>query len=202
MKSKSRTKGAGKRIASGQRVASIVRQCLLSGKEVEIDGLGTFRPSKRGFAFEPETRPRIFLAYVEEDLALVRKLYRRLETEGYRPWLDKEKLLPGQNWPRSIERAIELSDFFIACFSSQGETKRGHFHCELRYALDCAQRMPLEEVFFVPVRLNECAVPRRISSQIQYVDLFPDWERGIQRVLRTIKRHSRKPMRDSLRPVG
>ncbi|MGH7247686.1 MAG: toll/interleukin-1 receptor domain-containing protein [Pseudomonadota bacterium] len=182
-------------------MARILRQCLESGTVVEIDGLGTFRPAGRGgFVFEPDTQPRIFLAYVEEDLVPVRKLYQRLEAEGYRPWLDKEKLLPGQNWPRSIERTIEVSDFFVACFSSHAESKRGHFHCELRFALECAQRMPLEDVFFIPVRLDECTVPRRITQQIQYVDLFEDWERGVQRVIKTIERQQAHRNRARQRP--
>jgi hypothetical protein len=34
--------------------------------------------------------------------------------------------------------------------------------------------------------LEECVVPARISSQIQYVDLFPDFDHGIKRVLNVI----------------
>ncbi|MEO7144293.1 MAG: hypothetical protein ABI165_12420, partial [Bryobacteraceae bacterium] len=78
-------------MTSSRRVARILQQCLKSGNVVDIDGLGTFRPSAGGgFVFEADTQPHVFLAYVEEDLALVRTLYRRLEAEGYRPWLDKE----------------------------------------------------------------------------------------------------------------
>ena len=189
----------------GRRLADMVLRYLRSGAVVEIDGLGTFRPARESnsddFVFEPDTRPRVFLAYVEEDLPAVRKLYRRLEGEGFEPWLDKEKLLPGQNWPRAIERAIEVSDFFIACFSRRSETKRGHFHCELRYALECAGRMPLEDVYVIPVRLDDCQVPGRIRQRIQYVDLFPDWDRGVQRVIRTIVRQSGARARDKLRLV-
>jgi hypothetical protein len=57
--------------------------------------------------------------------------------------------------------------------------KRGHFQSELRYALDLAARIPNERIFLVPVRLNECELPRKIGSRVQYVDLFPNWEQGI-----------------------
>jgi hypothetical protein len=104
------------------------------------------------------------------------------------PWMDKEKLLPGQNWPRSIERAIEISDAFVPCFSRRSLAKRGQFQSELRWAMDCARRIPLEETFLIPVRLEPCGVPKRISDQVQYVDLFPDWERGMRRLVRALKK--------------
>ena len=122
--------------ASGALVARLVRKCLREGQVVQIDGLGTFRPrGSSGFEFIPETRPRVFIAYVEEDLRLARKLCRELARLDLSPWLDKARLLPGQNWPRSIERAIEVSDFFVACFSRNSVSKRGYFNAELRYAL-------------------------------------------------------------------
>jgi len=38
----------------------------------------------------------------------------------------------------------------------------GGFQAEIRYALDCARRIPLDEIFVVPVRLDACRVPRSI----------------------------------------
>jgi hypothetical protein len=137
--------------------------------------------------FEPNGRIRVFLAYAEEDRTEVRKLYRALREAGFEPWMDQEKLLPGQNWPRAIERAIELSDFFLGCFSRRSAVKRGHFQSELRYALDLATRVPLEDIFLVPVRLNPCEVPRRIARKTQYVDLFPDWDRGVGQLVKMMR---------------
>ena len=91
----------------------------------------------------------MFLAYAEEDRAEVKRLYARAcRSLAFEPWMDCEKLLPGQNWPRAIERAIDLSDFFICCFSRRSVAKRGHFQCELDYALSVAARVPAEEIFF------------------------------------------------------
>jgi TIR domain len=178
-----------------EAIAEIVRRALEAGQTVEIDGLGTFQASAEGYVFLPQTRPEVFLAYVAEDLTPARRLCEALRAEGCSPWLDKDKLLPGQNWPRAIERAIEVSDAFVACFSPRSVLKRGQFQSELRYALDCARKLPpvegLEAVFVIPVRFEECAVPRSVSDQVQYVDLFPDWEKGVRRVIRAIKRTAR-----------
>jgi len=169
---------------------------------VEIDGLGTFVPAREGNRFIAQAKPRIFIAYVEEDLAIVRRLYRALARKGLRPWLDKVDLLPGQNWPRSIEIAIETSDYFVACFSNKASAKRGAFHSELRYALDCASRVPLDQIFLIPVRLDACRVPLRVAAQIQYVDLFPDWDSGVRRVLSVLEEQELRRRGTSLPLAG
>jgi hypothetical protein len=180
--------GARSKTALTRRIARVLREALEQGGSIEIDGLGTLSPAgKYGFRFVPQSQPRVFIAYVQEDLSFAKKLYRVLEENGFRPWLDKKKLLPGQNWPRAIETAIQTSDFFVACFSRRATSKRGSFHSELRYALFCAAKVPLDEIFLIPLRLDDCLVPRRISKQIQYLDLFPDWESGISRLIAVIK---------------
>ncbi len=123
--------------------------------------------------------------------ALAERLYDTLESRGYAPWMDRRKLLPGQNWPRRIQDAIEGADFFVACFSGNSVNKRGAFQAEIRYALDCARRVPLDEVFLIPVRLDECRVPHRIQRETQYVDLFPDWDEGIGRIVEILRKSGR-----------
>jgi hypothetical protein len=178
---------------SAAQVARLVRQCLAEGASVEIDGLGTFLPDRhRGFRFQPRNRPKVFVAYVQEDAAAAERLFDDLETSGFDPWLDRRKLLPGQNWPRSIEEAISTSDFFLACFSHRSVKKKGGFQSEIRYALDCRQRLPLDEIFLIPARLDDCSVPLRIQSETQYIDLFPDWCRGFRRIIAAMHRQRRR----------
>jgi hypothetical protein len=156
---------------------------------VEIDGLGVFYPDDaKGFRFEPRRLPQVFIAYVTEDATAVGWLYEALENAGFSPWMDVRKLLPGQNWPRAIENAIETSDFFVACFSRNSVDKKGCFQAEVRYGLDCARRMPLDEIYMAPVRFDECRIPRSIQRELQYIDLFPDWHRGIRRLTHMMRR--------------
>ena len=168
-------------------IARLLRRNLQRGTTVELDGLGSLVPEPSGFRFVPQTKPRIFIGYVEEDLGHASRLFDAFLAAGFDPWLDKKRLLPGQNWPRSIETAIHSSDFFVPCFSHRSVFKRGSFHSELRFALESASRVPLDEIFLIPVRIDECAVPARITRHIQYVDLFPDWDEGFQRMLETVQ---------------
>lgn len=192
-------KGPQASAALTRRIARVLREALERGASVEIDGLGTLSPGgKQGLRFVAQNRPRVFIAYVEEDLSFAKRLYRAFEDSGFRPWLDKKRLMPGQNWPRAIETAIQTSDFFVACFSRRATSKRGSFHSELRYALFCAAKVPLDEIFLIPLRLDDCAVPNRISKQIQYLDLFPDWETGVRALIAVIKAQDENRKRKQL----
>jgi hypothetical protein len=173
---------------SSKDVAALVKRCLEEGRTVEIDGLGVFqRVENDTFEFHSDERPTVFIAYVEEDMAMVRRLYCLFKEHGFEPWVDRWKLLPGQNWPRAIEQTIARCDFFVPCFSRRSVTKRGQFQAELRFALDCAARSLLDEIFIVPVRLDDCIVPARVMRELHYVDLFPEMETGFHRVARMMK---------------
>jgi len=166
-----------------EQVADVVLRSLGAGESVEIEGLGVFHPdAERIFRFEPRRLPSVFLAYVAEDRTPVLHLFDALDEAGFLPWMDVRKLLPGQNWPCAIEAAIETSDFFVPCFSEKSVSKKGGFQAEIRYALDCACQVPLDQIFIVPVRLDGCKLPRAIQREYQYVDLFPDWARGLRRL--------------------
>jgi len=179
-------------VSQRERILKILQRALERGQTVEIDGLGTFGTAAGGdYEFLPQTKPWVFIACVEEDLALARRLRDGIAAADCSPWMDKDKLLPGQDWPRAIRRAIEISDAFVACFSTQSIVKRGPFQSELRWALRCARRMPLDETFVIPVRFDRCCVPREIQERSQYVDLFPDWDAGIKKVIRALRQKAR-----------
>jgi hypothetical protein len=180
------------------QIAGVIRKAIEDGHVVDIEGLGTFRADADGMKFVPAMGPRIFLAYVREDSEAVRRLFKDLQAAGYQPWMDKESLLPGQNWPRAIERAIDVSDFFIPCFSRRAVLKRGGFQSELRYALDCASRLPLDDIFVVPARLDDCQLPHRVESLLQHVDMFPDWGTGMEQIRRTVDQEVTRRMRARL----
>lgn len=177
-------------LSGGARVvAKMVREALEQGSSVRLDGLGTFCSSPgEKFRFIRRRAPTVFIGYVREDAAEASRLFDELTRQGFDPWMDRHKLLPGQNWPRAIENAIEVSDFVITCFSRRASTKRGGFHAELRFALECARRVPLDAVYLIPVRLDDCRVPPQIARQMQYIDMFPDWEAGGRNLLKVLRK--------------
>lgn len=187
----------GGRVRVEAPLTRLLRRCLEEGCTVELDRLGSFKPDGEGsFEFVPNEKPGVFIAYAEEDRAAAERLYTALARARLDPWMDKRKLQPGQNWPRAIERAISLSDFFVACLSRRAVVKRGAFQSEMRWALDCARQIPLGDLYFIPVRIEECEVPPLIRQNLQYLDLFPDIRSGTQRLIATIRsEYGRRGMR-------
>jgi hypothetical protein len=116
---------------------------------------------------------RVFLCHAKEDKPVVRDLYHQLTAKGWMDvWLDVEKLLPGQEWDIEIEKAVEQADVVIVCLSNKSVDKEGYVQKELRFVLNIADEKPEGTIFVVPLRLDDCAVPRRIRAW-QYVDYFP-----------------------------
>ena len=184
-----------------EAIAQALRCALDSETHVNLPGLGTFRRAGAAYEFLPETKPRVFIAYAVEDLQLARRLGESLITRGCAPWIDKDQLMPGQDWPRAIESSIRSADAFVACFTRRSILKRGQFQCELRYAIDCARQVPLDQEFLIPARLERCTLPRQIADSVQYVDLFPGWERGVKRIARSVHRAARWRKRVEFTPA-
>ncbi len=127
----------------------------------------------------PERKLRVFLCHASQDKPVVRELYQRLLAEGWiDPWLDEEKLLPGQDWDMEIEKAVHSADVVVVCLSYDSINKEGYIQKEIKKALDIADEKPEETVFIIPLRIENCSVPKRLSKW-QWVDYFPPAQKPI-----------------------
>jgi len=139
-----------------------------------------------------ENRPlKVFLCHSSADKPAVRELYKKLRAEPWiEPWLDEEELFPGMDWNMEIEKAIEATDVILVCLSNNSITKEGYVQREIRIALDYADYKPEGTLFIIPVRLEECTPPKRLSRW-QYADYFEGQrERGLQRLLVSLQRRT------------
>jgi hypothetical protein len=176
----------------------LIERRLREGASIEISGMGSFElDGSQQVVFRPSDSPLIFLSYAQEDRGKIKKLYRQLQKADFQPWMDCQKLMPGQNWPRAIQQTIEISGFFLGCFSRHSILKRGHFQGEIALGLEVATQFPENDVFFIPLRLDDCELPRRIAGSMHYIDLFPDWNRGVKKLVGALEkyqalRHRRK----------
>ncbi len=121
---------------------------------------------------------RVFLCHASQDKPVVRELYQRLLAEEWiDPWLDEEKLLPGQDWNLEIEKAVEVTDAVAVFVSGTSVTKEGYVQKELRQVLDIALQKPYGAIFVIPVRLDSCELPRQLRDR-QALDYFPEDKRA------------------------
>ncbi len=119
---------------------------------------------------------KVFISYARSDYDKALELYNYLSEHGMMPWMDKKDLLPGQEWKTEIKKAIRESVVFIACLSNNSVSKQGFVQVELKEALDVAQELPEGVIYIIPVRLDSCEVPSRLSMY-QWVDFFENGEK-------------------------
>ena len=101
-------------------------------------------------------------------------------------WLDKDSLLPGQNWSNVIQNVINESKYFIVLLSKNAIEKNTYVQEELRIALEKADNHQQVEIYIIPVRLDDCQIIESIQklhvvdlSQIGNMDLkkyYWQWE--------------------------
>jgi len=129
---------------------------------------------------------KVFISYAREDIETARKLYHDLKHAGITTWMDKEDILIGENWKIAIRQAIKESSYFIALLSSNSLSKKGYVQKELKMALDIFGEMPVSEIFFLPIRLDDCHPLDEQLQDINWGDLFPSYEEGFQKILRVL----------------
>jgi hypothetical protein len=140
---------------------------------------------------------RTFICYAHNasDRAVAIRLYRDLLDADHAPWLDKFDLMPGDRWRIRITEVIRECKHFVALLSHHSLNKRGFVQSELREALDVLDTVPVDERFFIPVRLDDCEPKDQRLGQLQWADLFPDYADGLRGLLRTLDAGRRIPGR-------
>ena len=137
---------------------------------------------------------KVFISYVSENIEIVDRLYQELKSHGIQVWLDRNDLSPGLRWKREIRRAIQQGAFFIACFSKEYNMRdRAYMNEELVIAIEELRQRPVDQAWFIPVKLNECDIPDlaigpgETLRDLQYVNLYEDWDVNIQRICEIVQ---------------
>jgi hypothetical protein len=136
----------------------------------------------------------VFVSYVRENAGEVQRLTDQLVAHGVKVWLERNSIAPGVRWKQAIRKAIHEGAYFIACFSTAYNKKSmTYMNEELTLAIDVLRQRSTDLSWFIPVKLTECEIPDRdigggeTLQSIQWVDLYQDWDSGIQRILNVIR---------------
>ena len=135
---------------------------------------------------------RIFISYAHEDRDLALKLYRDLQQADLHPWIDVEELLGGQDWRVAVGEAIRSSSYFLALISKNSVSKRGYVQKELRDAIDIFEQVPPDQIYLVPIRLDDTEPLGQVLRALHWIDFFPSYPRGLARLLRSLAASSKK----------
>jgi hypothetical protein len=151
---------------------------------------GDIRPEEQAefpaHGIKPATL-RVFLCHSKLDKTVVRGLYGRLMKTNVRPWFDEESLTGGEDWELAIENAVRASHVILVLLSRKSVTTPGFAQKEIRLALDVADCQPEGSSAVIPVRLEDCEIPRRLQSK-HWINLFE--EDGFQKLMRALKQRA------------
>lgn len=136
------------------------------------------------------TARRVFLSYARSDRARVEKIYERLLTEGFKPFMDVESIGLGSDWEDEIKWNIQNCHFFLACLSdSIVNDNDSYFYNELKIAVR-------DKSFIIPVRLEDCDLPWVIRRR-QAVDVFK--RGGLDRLIKKLHEKTEEQLREEAR---
>lgn len=126
----------------------------------------------------------VFLCHSSSDKPIVRNIYRRLaELKNVKPWLDEIDIAAGEDWEFAIKRAVRSAQVIIVCLSNSAVRKEGFLQKEIRIALDVAMEKPENTIFILPMKLEECDVPDRLST-FQWVGYPENWDKVVSSLKR------------------
>ena len=98
--------------------------------------------------------PTIFVSYSSENADFVRMIADKLPELGFSDvWLDRKKLIAGDDWSDRIDEAIENCDFFMPILSREADTQREKvFWGEWADAIKRSKR--IKDTFLMPVGID------------------------------------------------
>ncbi len=121
---------------------------------------------------------KIFLAHAKEDEKPTELIYEKLKNNGYNPWMDIKDIPAGVNWDYEIQKNFSNSNIIIIILSNVSVNKNGYIRREMNDAIDKLRYYKPDDIFVIPILIDNSPVPTFISSKIQYIDYKRDdgWE--------------------------
>lgn len=113
---------------------------------------------------------KIFLAHAKEDEKVTEEIYDSLATKGYNPWMDIKDIPAGVNWDFEIQKNFSNSNLIIIILSKISTQKNGYIRREINEAIDKLKYYKPDDVFVIPILIDDAQVPSYISGKIQFID--------------------------------
>jgi len=146
-------------LAAAEFVAELARRWHTHHPAVEPNVAPVVREASRAGKRVPSGA--VFLSYTHEDFEAASRLAEGLRSAGLEVWFDRDALLIGEDWARSILCGIQVCSLFLPVISRHAVTegnRRRYFWREWMKADDLARGMAPGEVFIVPVVIDDTSI--------------------------------------------
>ena len=124
----------------------------------------------------------IFISFATKDRNAAHTICDALEHRGFNCWIADRDIGPGENFQISIVHAIRSAKVMILVFSANSNNSD-----EIKKEVVLAGQSRL---IVIPVRVEDVTPDEAFAYELatrQWVDLFEDWERSIQRLVRQLE---------------
>jgi hypothetical protein len=123
----------------------------------------------------------IFISYSSKDQKIAETICRALEARGYACWIAARDVGAGENFQEAIVKALRAARLMLLVFTSNANNSN-----EIKKEVVLAGR---HHVTVVPVRVEDVVPNDALAYEFatrQWIDLFTDWEREIDRLVTQI----------------
>ena len=131
----------------------------------------------------PDVTSHIFICFSSKDEAIARIVVEFLEAHGLTCWISARDVPPGQNYQETIVHALEKAQGIVFLFSEQS-SQSGEIKKEL--SIGGSMNIPV-----FPVRLSPITPTGALRYELatrQWIDIFPDRERALRKLVETIQK--------------
>lgn len=116
-----------------------------------------------------EDTSSIFISYASPDRERVLEYFDWLKKNGFNVWMDCRSIKAGQNWDFEIKRGLDKATFILMFISNISYDRRGYIQREIKLALDKLNEKLIDDIYIIPVLLDDDAkVPDQLKG-IQYI---------------------------------
>lgn len=124
------------------------------------------------------TTKRLFISYSHNDFEEANKIYSRLKKQGFRVFLDRQCIKPGQYWSPVIHNSLSKTDVLLLIHTKNSFDSRNVWD-EWEYCLN-------HHKIVIPLIFENTELPYRLAS-LQFVDFVTDqFEIAFNQLLKTL----------------
>jgi hypothetical protein len=139
-----------------------------------------------------EVTSHIFICFSSKDEAIARGVVDFLEAYGLKCWISARDVPPGQNYQETIVHALERAQGIVFLFSEHSSQS-----AEIKKELSIGGSLSAP-VF--PLRLSPITPSGALRYELatrQWIDIFPDRERALRKLVETIQEVLAVPAADA-----
>jgi hypothetical protein len=107
---------------------------------------------------------QVFLSYGRPDVEAVTAFHNMLTDRGVAAWMDLASLRGGEDWRAVVRKALNESQLVVFFLSNETVLRPGFLQAEIVESLEISRSRSPEDVYVIPVRLDDCQLHPRLES--------------------------------------